>query len=88
MAVGEEYAGVIYEFGISGSQGTEVGSTPLTGAGQVWQFFIDKDVVVAPSLSQNYSGFFSIYDYPSGGTAKRKIDVGTPYGAVVSRAPR
>jgi hypothetical protein len=87
VAVGDEYGSMIYEFTLNGSQGTEVGSTPLTGSGDVWQFFIDKDKVIAPSTFQNYGGFFKIYDYPSGGVAKRTIDVGDPIGAVVSRAP-
>ena len=88
IAVGDEYGAVIYEFTISGGQGTEVGSTPLTGAGTVWQFFIDKDKVIAPSTFEDYAGFFGIYDYPSGGAAKRTIDLGSPFGAVVSLAPR
>jgi hypothetical protein len=88
VAIGDEYGAVIYEFAISGNQGTEVGSTPLSGSGTVWQFFIDKDKVIAPSTFEDYAGFFSVYDYPIGGAAKRTIDVGNPFGAVVSRASR
>jgi len=90
VAVGDLYGAVIYEFSISGSMGTEVGSTPLTDSGEVSQFFIDRarGRVIAPSAFQNYSGFVKIYDYPTGGEARRTLNFGTPEGVVVSLAPR
>ena len=50
LAVGDFYEAMIYQFDISGKRGTEVGSTPLTGSGEVWQFFIDGDRVIAPAI--------------------------------------
>ena len=89
LAVGDLYAAVIYQFDISGSSGTEVGSTPLNGSGTVWQFFIDGDRVIAPSTFQDYSGFVNIYDYPAGGAAKRtRINASSPNGVVVSLAQK
>lgn len=85
LAVGDLYAAIIYEFDISGSGGTEVGSTPLNGAGTVWQFFIDGDRVIAPSTFEEYTGFVGIYDYPAGGPPRRtRINADNPYGAAVS----
>jgi hypothetical protein len=62
------------------------GSTPLDGAGTVWQFFIDGDRVIAPSTFQEDAGFFGIYDYPGGGAAKVTVGVYGPEGVVVSRS--
>lgn len=87
LAVGDLYAAIIYQFDISGSTGTEVGSTPLNGAGTVWQFFIDGHRVIAPSTFEDYSGFFGVYDYPGGGPARKtRINVSSPNGVVVSLA--
>lgn len=86
VAVGDYYNAVIYEFRISGSTAQEVGSTPLDGSGTVIQFFIDRDTAIVPSTLQNSSGYVKLYEYPSGGTALRTLDFGSPSGAVVSRA--
>jgi hypothetical protein len=86
VAVGDYYNAVIYEFRISGSTAQEVGSTPLDGSGTVIQFFIDRDTAIVPSTLQNSSGYVKLYEYPSGGTARRTLDFGSPSGAVVSRA--
>jgi hypothetical protein len=86
LAVGDFYEAMIYQFDISGKRGTEVGSTPLTGSGEVWQFFIDGDRVIAPSnFNDEYSGFVNVYDYPAGGAAKRtRYNADNPYGVAVS----
>jgi hypothetical protein len=86
VAVGDYYNGVIYQFDVNASSATEVGSTPLSGSGTVHQFYVDRDKVVVPSTFQDYSGFVKIYNYPAGGAAKRTRDLGSPNGAVVSRA--
>jgi hypothetical protein len=90
VAVGDYFKHVIYEFSISRSTGTEVGSTPLTGAGTVWQFFVDsaRGKVIVPSAFEDYAGFANVYRYPSGGKALHRMGSGTPDGAVVSLAPR
>ncbi|MGP8101891.1 MAG: hypothetical protein ACLQHL_14220 [Candidatus Cybelea sp.] len=87
LAVGDLYAGFIYQFDIRGKRGTEVGSTPLSGSGTVWQFFVDGDRVIVPSTFQDYSGSVNVYGYPAGGGAKKaRINVYDPYGVVVSLA--
>jgi hypothetical protein len=86
IAVGDYYNAVIYEFRVSGSTAKEVGSTPLDASGAVIQFFIDRHIVIVPSTLQNSSGYVKLYEYPSGGTARRTLDFGSPSGAVVSRA--
>ncbi|HEV3089804.1 MAG TPA: hypothetical protein VGX91_00005 [Candidatus Cybelea sp.] len=85
LAVGDEYADVIYQFDIRGKRGTEVGSTPLNGAGSVWQFFVDRKRVIVPSTFQNYSGSVGVYAYPGGGAAKKtRLNAYDPVGVVVS----
>jgi hypothetical protein len=85
VAVGDYYNAVIYEFKINGSTATEVGSTPLDGSGTVLQFFIDRGTVIVPSTFQDSSGYVKLYNYPDGGEARRTLDFGSPFGAVVSR---
>ncbi|MGC1379489.1 MAG: hypothetical protein WA814_00540, partial [Candidatus Baltobacteraceae bacterium] len=41
VAVGDQTTNTIYQFTISGKKGTVVGSTPLGGASEVFQFWID-----------------------------------------------
>ena len=86
VAVGDFYNAIIYEYSISGSTATEVGSTQLSGSGTVWQFFVDtaRDKVIVPSTSEDYGGFIKIYDYPAGGTSHRTLNFGSPFGVVIS----
>jgi hypothetical protein len=87
LAVGDQYAAYIYQFDIRGSRGKEVGSTPLTGSGAVSQFFIAGSKVIAPSIFEDYPGFFKVYDYSAGGAAKKtRINVSSPTGVAVSLA--
>ncbi len=87
LAVGDLYAGVIFQFDIRGKRGVEVGSTPLTGSGEVWQFFIDTDRIIVPSMFEFYSGSVNVYQYPAGGKAKKtRLNAYDPFGVVVSRA--
>jgi hypothetical protein len=85
LAVGDLYAGFVYEFDIHGKQGTEVGSTPLNGSGSVWQFFVDGDNVIVPNTFEDYSGSVNVYAYPAGGEAKKtRLNAYDPLGVVVS----
>jgi hypothetical protein len=87
LAVGDLYAGFIYQFDIRGKRGTEVGSTPLNGSGTVWQFFISGNGVIVPSTFQDYSGSVNVYAYPAGGEARKtRINAYDPNGVVVSLA--
>lgn len=86
LAIGDFYNSIIYEFSISGSTATEVGSTALSGSGTIWQFFIDRarGKVIVPSTFEEYGGFVGIYDYPAGGMSHRTLSFGSPFGVVVS----
>jgi hypothetical protein len=84
LAIGDQSAAVIYEFSISGSVGTKVGSTPLTGSKDVVQFWIQGKRVVGPDAGLKDVGY---YKYPAGGSPTKTITgLGEPVGATVSRA--
>jgi hypothetical protein len=73
---------VIYQVRIRGDIGKVVGSTPLSGASAVGQFFIDGSTVVAPDLGGTEVGF---WNYPKGGSATHVIEgFSTPVGTAVS----
>lgn len=71
VAVGDSTTDVIYRFTISGTHGTEVGSTSLDGASDVVQFSIRGSKVVGP-----YSPSVGIWNYPAGGTAIKTLEGG------------
>lgn len=87
MAVGD--AGVspsiIYQFSISGSSGTEVGSTTLNGSKMVEQFWIQGKTVIGPDFYPSGAGV-GFWSYPGGGNADRIISLYDPFGATVSLA--
>lgn len=92
VAVGDQgmgYSGsTIYEFTISGSAGTLVGTTPLNGSSDVLQFWIQDKRVIGGS---HFSGVGDVqyWSYPAGGTATKTIDgFVEPIGAVVSMAAK
>ncbi|HEY2474430.1 MAG TPA: hypothetical protein VGI19_06465, partial [Candidatus Cybelea sp.] len=81
VAVGDQDAAVIYQFAISGSNGTEVGTTPLTGSNDVVGFWIERPKVIGPNAG---SADVMIWKYPAGGTAiKTLYGQDTPVGATV-----
>lgn len=82
VAVGDQEAPYIYEFTISGSAGTLVGSTPLDDTDDVAQFWKQGPRVVAPDFLNNEVQYFR---YPAGGTATKAITgINTPIGSTVS----
>ncbi len=102
MAVGDQVAvkhgftSVIYQFSISGTTGTEVGLTLLSGSKQVAQFWIPKfgrskknpegTTVIGPDQNGANTLF---WDYPAGGSPTRTISGETsPIGATVSLAKK
>jgi len=96
MAVGSYYPPptgepIIYQFNISGSSGTEIGSTPLgSGAFDVMQFWIDGKTVVAPNEESGGGGDALFFHYPAGGSAYKIITKGIRggLGAAISLAPQ
>jgi hypothetical protein len=90
VAVGDQNTPVIYQFAISGSNGTKVGTTPLgSGAQYVKQFWIQSQTVVAPNVTSGSASNVLLFKYPAGGSATKRITKGViaPQGTVVSLAP-
>jgi hypothetical protein len=93
VAIGDSGAGVLYQFDISGSAGTEVGSTQLGRSTTINQFYIEPSnfgqgarKLIDPVLrDQSGPGSVEFFDYPSGGNSTRKLSkFSTPYAVVVS----
>jgi hypothetical protein len=84
LAIADQDASTVYEFTISGSGGTLVGSTPLNGAKDIVDFWIRKGVLYGPDAANKAVGFFS---YPAGGSPYNTlVGFNTPFGAAVSPA--
>ncbi len=81
MAVGDQY-GPIYQFDISGTQGTEVGSTPLDQSTQIVQFWIQGGRVIGPN---EHSANAMVWKYPVGGSPTKTLSL-PGEGATVSLA--
>jgi hypothetical protein len=93
VAIGDSGAGVVYQFDISGSAGTEVGSTQLGRSTTINQFYIEPSnfgqgarKLIDPVIrDQSGPGSVDFFAYPSGGSSTRKLSkFSTPYAAVVS----
>ncbi len=85
VAIGDQATNVIYRFSIKGKKGTVVGSTPLNGATEVFQFWIAGSKVIGPDAGAADVG---IWSYPAGGSPVKTIPgVYVPLGATVSKAP-
>jgi hypothetical protein len=81
IAVGVAKRGIIYQT----LDRTITGTTKLSGACLVQQFFIDGSVVIAPNVC-NSTGDVLFYNYPAGGTPVRKLSgFSRPYAVVVSK---
>lgn len=84
LAVGDQSTNVVYQFSISGTKGKKTGSTPLTGATEVFQFWIAGTRLIGPDAGAADVG---IWKYPAGGAAVKKITgLYVPLGATVSAA--
>jgi hypothetical protein len=88
----QSFGTVIYQFAISGSQATKVGTTNLGGAGGVHQTWIQGGTLIAPNTCLNSCDYSDalFYKYPAGGSAIKKIkkSVRGPLGVVVSLAAK
>ncbi len=90
VAVGDVYGAAIYEFSVSGSRGTRVGTTTLPGTTLAWEFKVDGTKAIVPNYvfyKQDSSDVLS-YDYPGGGAALKVFGTGAvvdPVGAAISR---
>jgi hypothetical protein len=72
---------MLYQFSTTGSTGQEVGSTLLSGATNVAQFWIHGREVVGSSPYDNEIAF---WDYPAGGSPVNTATVSDPYGVTIS----
>jgi hypothetical protein len=93
LAFGAGAGPTLYQIQLSGSMGSVAGSTSLSGAGAVWQFWITNNLggkkhkglrVIAPTISDNV-GIAGYWNYPAGGTATKTITgLEGPDGAALS----
>ncbi|MGB7047487.1 MAG: hypothetical protein WBD57_04125 [Candidatus Cybelea sp.] len=94
LAFGAGAGPTLYQIQLSGSTGSVVGSTSLSGASFVWQFWITKNLgskkhkglrAIAPTFLNSVptAGY---WNYPAGGTATKTITDGLsePDGAALS----
>ena len=61
---------MIYRLAISGSSGTKVGPTPLTGSKDVVQFWVQGKRLIGPDAGLADVG---LYNYPAGGSPTKTI---------------
>ena len=87
LAVEDQLTGNIYQFAISGSNGTLEGTTPLEGAGDAVAFWIQKPDVVAADAGNEDA---EIWSYPGGGPPIKILtgQFDLPLAVVVSVAPK
>lgn len=93
VAFGAGAGPTLYQIQLSGSTGSVVGSTSLSGAGAVWQFWITNNLggkkhkglrVIAPTFLDS-SPVAGYWNYPDGGTATKTITgFQQPDGAALS----
>jgi hypothetical protein len=83
VAIGDPEGNTIYQFTVSGSRGTEVGSTSLDGSDLNIQFWIHHHTIISPNFLDTSVMF---WNYPAGGTATKTLSgFSQPIGATVSK---
>jgi hypothetical protein len=81
-AIGGAYA-TIFQYDVTGTKGTNVGTTTLQESDTIFDFFISGDRIIAPEHSSNK---VQIFKYPAGGAALGTIGgMNLPFGAAISR---
>jgi hypothetical protein len=86
VAVGDEAAEMIYQFAISGSNGTLHGNTSLGGAKTLIQWWIEGGKVVGSEEQEPDTTRY--WEYPAGGPAIKSLQlkgIGAPVGATISK---
>jgi DNA-binding beta-propeller fold protein YncE len=84
VALGDQQSNTIYQLAIAGSGATVVGSTSLSDAGDVVQFWVDGSTVIGPDAFRHAVGF---WNYPAGGVDSKLLrgrGFTEPIGAVIS----
>ena len=78
-------ANAAYTFAISGSTGTLESTTPLTGANDIVQFYVQKKTIAGGDFNPNGGSTVDLFAYPAGGSPTKTVTgVTAPIGAVVS----
>jgi hypothetical protein len=72
IAVGDQANPIIYQLSISGSKATEVGSTPLTGAKEIAEFWKQGREVAGPDTFPAHLRV-GLWKYPAGGPAVKYL---------------
>jgi hypothetical protein len=84
VAVGDATGGEVYQ--TNGAGGKVEGTTTLSGSDGIFQFFIDRKVLIGPNVDSTTAMFWS---YPAGGSPTKTLTgLSDPFGAVVSRAKK
>ncbi len=73
---------VIYQFSVSGSTATRIGSTTLDQTKSVRQFWIDGSRVIGP----DFDAEVGVWNYPAGGSPVKRIGSVRGYGSAISPA--
>ncbi len=75
---------IVYRLGFSGNDAIVVGTTPLSGAKYIYQYWIQGKTLIGPDLY----GDVYLWKYPEGGSPVSAIQGFTePYGSTVSVSP-
>jgi len=88
--LGDAYGKVVYHVQVSGSTGTVQNSTVLKGTYAVFQYWIQRNEVVAANITSFHTpnGDVKFFKYPTGGKATKNIGgFSKPIGVTVSLAP-
>lgn len=86
MTFDDQTDGTVYRYTFSGTTGTEVSSTTLTGSSAVDGSWISGKIIVAP---QQNSADLLVYKYPKGGSSIKTITgLTAPFGSTVSVAKK
>jgi hypothetical protein len=92
LAIGDAAKPVIYQFTVSGTHGTRVGTTSLGSPAKYGsQFFVAGSRLIAPNVYPSKNQLLSdvlFYKYPAGGKPSQKIPAGhsNPRGLTLSLA--
>lgn len=73
---------VVYQFSVSGSTATRIGSTSLDQSKSIRQFWIDGARVIGPDFDADVG----VWNYPAGGAPVKRIGAVRGYGSAISLA--
>jgi hypothetical protein len=72
LAIGDQGNTIIRRFAITGSSGSQVGTLTLDGASELFDFWIQGNVVIA-SVYDSPAFYVGFWQYPAGGSAQSRI---------------